>query len=325
MGKTGTTARAGPPPQPDAAAPSPAATGKPGRYWRRRNLAAYGFLAPFLLVFVVFLILPLAFALNISLYETRLVGGTVFAGVENYVRAVQDPLLLEGLRRVALFFLLQVPIMLVLAIIFALLLDSGALYFKRVFRLGFFLPYAIPSVIAALMWGYLYGPTFGPLEQAGNALGFDAPDLLSPTWMLPALANIVTWQWTGYNMLILFAALQAVPGELRGAALVDGANERQFAWHVKLPLIRPALVLVIVFSIIGSLQLFNEPQIMRQIAPATIDSAYTPNLYAYNLAFVNQEYNYSAAVSFVLGAVVFVLSYAYMLSSSRRERREAGR
>jgi multiple sugar transport system permease protein len=123
-------------------------------------------------------------------------------------------------------------------------------------------------------------------------------------------------------MLIIYAALQAVPGDLRSAALVDGANERQFAWHVKLPLIRPALVLTIVFSIIGSLQLFNEPAILQQIAPRTIHSAYTPNLYAYNLAFVNQEYNYSAAVSFVLGIVVFILSYGFMIRANRRERRE---
>ena len=301
----------------------PRAEGRFGRSWRRRVLVPYAFLTPFLVAFFVFLILPLVFAFNISLYVDRLVGGSAFAGLDNYVRAVQDPTLREGFIRVVAFFFIQVPVMLGLATVFALLLDSGALYFKRLFRLGFFVPYAIPSVIAALMWGYLYGPTFGPLEQAGNALGFDAPDLLSPTWMLPALANVVTWQWTGYNMLILYAALQAVPGELHGAAMVDGATERQFAWHVKLPLIRPAMVLVIVFSIIGSLQLFNEPQILQAIAPATIDVGYTPNLYAYNLAFVNQEYNYSAAVSFVLGAAVFVLSYAYMLTSSRRERKEA--
>lgn len=293
------------------------------RNWRRA-MVPYLFLAPFLLFFVVFLILPLGFAFNISLYVDRLVGGVQFAGLDNYTRALQDPTLREGLLRVAGFFFLQVPVMLVLSTTFALLLDGGTVYLKKVFRLGFFVPYAIPSVIAALMWGYLYGDTFGPLAQAGRALGVDTPNLLSNTLMLPSLANIVTWQWTGYNMLILYAALQAVPADLHGAALVDGATERQFAWHVKLPLIRPAMVLVTVFSIIGSLQLFNEPQIMRTLAPGVIDSGYTPNLYAYNVAFISQEFNYSAAVSFVMGAVVFVLSYGYMLVSTRRERAEGG-
>jgi multiple sugar transport system permease protein len=289
---------------------------------RRRTLAPYVFIAPFFVVFVVFFVLPLLFALNISLYSSRLVGGTVFSGADNYIRAFQDPAFWGGLRRVTLFFIIQVPVMLTLATILALLLDSGVLYLKKLFRIGFFLPYAIPSIVATLMWGYLYGPTFGPLAQLGRLLEIDTPDLLSQFWMLPALANIVTWQWTGYNMLILFAALQAVPADLRGAALVDGANELQYAWHVKLPLIRPALVLTIVFSIIGSLQLFNEPAILQQIAPQTIHNAYTPNLYAYNLAFVDQEFNYSAAVSFVLGVVVFVLSYGFMIRSNRPERRE---
>jgi multiple sugar transport system permease protein len=289
---------------------------------RRRALAPYAFIAPFFAVFVVFFVLPLLFAFNISLYSSRLVGGTVFSGADNYIRAFQDPAFWGGLRRVALFFTIQVPVMLTLATILALLLDSGVLYLKKLLRLGFFLPYAIPSIVAALMWGYLYGPTFGPLAQLGRLMAIDTPNLLSQSWMLPALANIVTWQWTGYNMLILFAALQAVPADLRGAALVDGANERQYAWHVKLPLIRPALVLTIVFSIIGSLQLFNEPAILQQIAPQTIHNAYTPNLYAYNLAFVDQDFNYSAAVSFVLGVVVFVLSYGFMIRSNRRERKE---
>jgi multiple sugar transport system permease protein len=289
---------------------------------RRRAMVPYLFIAPFFVVFLVFMVVPMLFALNLSLYSSRLIGGTVFSGLDNYVRALSDPSFFGGLRRVAVFFVLQVPIMLALATVLALLLDSAVLRFKKVFRLGFFLPYAIPSIIAALMWGYLYGPTFGPLAQLGSMLDQGTPNLLSTFWMLPALANIVTWQWTGYNMIILYAALQAVPADLRGASLVDGATERQFAWHVKLPLIRPALVLVMVFSIIGSLQLFNEPAILQQIAPRTIHGAYTPNLYAYNLAFVGQEFNYSAAVSFLLGAVVFVLSYGFMIRANRRERKE---
>jgi multiple sugar transport system permease protein len=289
---------------------------------RRRQLVPYAFIAPFFIVFVVFLVVPLLFALNVSLYSTRLIGGTVFVGLENYTNAFTDSRFWGGLRRVSVFYLIQVPVMLTLATILALLLDSALLRMKRLFRLGFFLPYAVPSVIAALMWGYLYGPTFGPLAQLGRLVEVATPNLLSQFLMLPALANIVTWQWTGYNMLILYAALQAVPADLRSAALVDGATERQIAWHVKLPLIRPALVLTMFFSIIGSLQLFNEPMIMSQIAPRVIHGAYTPNMYAYNVAFVNQQFNYSAAISFVLAAVVFVLAYGFMIRANRRDRRE---
>jgi multiple sugar transport system permease protein len=121
---------------------------------------------------------------------------------------------------------------------------------------------------------------------------------------------------------VLFAALQAVPRDLREAASLDGANAWQTAWRLRIPLVRPALVLVTVFSVIGTLQLFNEPQIMHTLAPSVISESYTPNLYAYNLSFSEQRYEYSAAISFLLGAVVFVGSYVFMLTTSRREKSE---
>lgn len=293
------------------------AGGRP-RGARRARMAPYLFLAPFACVFAGFLVVPLGYALYLSLFQSRLVGGQVFAGLANYRQAVHDPAFYAGLGRMALFFVMQVPVMLGLALVFALILDGGAVYLRRLLRLGFFLPYAIPSVVAALMWGYLYGPTFGPIDQLASKLGLHAPNLLSSSAMLPAIANVVTWEYTGYNMIILFAALQAVPAELRDAAAVDGAGPVQFALRVKIPLIRSALVLTTVFSIIGTLQLFNEPQIMSTLAPSVIGNSYTPNLYAYNLAFTNQQYEYSAAISFLLGVVVFAGSYTFMWLTGRR-------
>lgn len=287
---------------------------------RRLGRAAipYLFLAPFTILFVLFLILPLAYAFGISVFADRLVGGTVFVGFENYTQAFGDAAFWAGVRRMVLFGVFQVPIMLALALAFALLLDSGAAWFTNVFRLGFFIPYAVPSVVAALIWGYLYGPTFGPFSQIAGYLGLPAPAFLSEGWMLPSIANIVTWEFTGYNMIILYAALQAVPREVRDAGAVDGANEWQIALYIRIPLIFPALLLTGVFSIIGTFQLFNEPSIMQATAPGVIGNNYTPNLYAYTLAFTNQDYNYSAAVSFALGAVVVVFSYVFMLTTNRR-------
>jgi multiple sugar transport system permease protein len=269
------------------------------------------------LLFCLFFILPLGYALGISLFADRLVGGTVFIGAHNYVQAFQDAAFWEGVRRVLLFMLVQVPIMLGLALLFALLLDSGVARLRTLFRMGFFLPYAIPTVVSALLWGYLYSPSFGPLTQVANAFHLAAPGFLTDAGMLPAIGNMVTWQWTGYNMIIMYAALQAIPPELYEAALVDGATGWKVARYIKIPLIAPALVLACVFSIIGSLQLFTEPQIMKALAPTVIQDHYTPNFYAYNLAFNDQQYNYSATISFALGAVVFVCSYLFMFATNR--------
>jgi multiple sugar transport system permease protein len=279
----------------------------------------YLFLLPFLVFFLVFLVLPLAYALGISLFENRLVGGTVFVGAQNYLRALGDPDFLGGVVRMLKFGVFQVPIMLGLALLLALVLDSGVVWFRSFFRLGFFLPYAVPSVVATLIWGYLYGQDFGPFAQLAERLGLQAPNFLSDSLVLGSLANIVTWQFTGYNMIILYAALQAVPGELRDAGAVDGARGWQVAWYIKIPLILPALFLTAVFSIIGTFQLFNEARILQPQAPGAIGPAFTPNLYAYSLAFINQQYEYSAAVSFALGAVVIVCSYVFMLVTNRRE------
>ncbi len=216
-----------------------------------------------------------------------------------------------------LFMVVQVPIMLGLALIFALLLDSGVARLRTLFRMSFFLPYAIPSVVSALLWGYLYSPGFGPLTQVANVFHFPAPGFLTDAGMLPAIGNIVTWQYTGYNMIIMYAALQAIPPDLYEAAVVDGATGWEVARYIKIPLITPAIILTCVFSIIGSLQLFTEPSIMSTLAPTVIQDHYTPNLYAYTLAFTNQQYDYSAAISFTLGAIVFVCSYIFMFATNR--------
>ena len=282
--------------------------------------SGYLFVLPFLAIFVAMLVVPLAYAAYLSLFREQLIGGTVFAGLENYTRALTDDRLIGGLLRVARFFLLQVPIMLLLSLLSALAIDSGLLRFAKVFRLGIFVPYAVPAVVATLMWGYLYGRDFGPFAQLTEKLGLPAPDFLSDNWMLASMANIVTWQFVGYNMIILYAALRSVPHDLYEAAAVDGAGAWRIAWSIKIPALRPALLVCLIFSVIGSFQLFTEPQLLQRLAPNVIDSAYTPNLYAYTLAFTGQEVNYAAAVSFLLGLVIVVASYTVLLATNRRSR-----
>lgn len=289
-----------------------------GRNGTRHRAAGLLFVAPFMVLFLAMLVAPLGYAAYLSLFREQLVGGTVFAGLDNYTTALKDPHFQSGLGRVATFLVLQVPVMLAVALFAALALDSGRLAFARLIRLGIFLPYAVPAVVAALMWGYLYGRDFGPLAQLVTGLGGSAPGFLTDRWMLASLANVVTWEFVGYNMIILYAALRALPTELYEAAAVDGAGAIRTAWSIKIPAIRPAILLTVIFSVIGSFQLFNEPQIMSTIAPSVIGSAYTPNLYAFNLAFTNQEINYAAAMSFLLGAVVLVVSYVVILLTSRK-------
>ena len=294
----------------------------PGGRMRRlkRSVAPYLFLSPFLLTFLAFIVYPLAYAANLSTTRTRIIGGTTFVGIDNYLKALSDDSFWTGVRNVVQFGLLQVPIMLGIALGAALLLDSGILRRQTIFRLGFFLPFAVPSVVAALIWGYLYGQSFGPVAQIFTFFNLEPPQFLSPDAIIPALANISTWQYAGYNMVIMYAALKAIPTELYEAARVDGASGLKIAWYIKIPSIAPAIMLTLIFSIIGTLQLFNEPNVMRQIAPNAIGQNFTPNLYVYNLAFQNTQFDYSAAIAFTLAIVTMLLVSLVLLVNAWRRR-----
>ena len=294
---------------------------RPKRVRHKRSWAGWGFVAPFMIVFVAVLVIPIAYAIYLSLFRIQLLGGNAFVGLANYGEVLTDPKFWGGLLRVGIFLLIQVPIMLGLALVAALALDSARLHWAGFFRIAIFLPYAVPGVVAALIWGFIYGPRFGLTGSINSALGIDLLEPFSPTWILTAIGNIVTWEFLGYNMLIFYSALRVVPGELYEAAELDGAGQFRVITAVKLPALRGSIVIATIFSIIGSFQLFNEPNLLRTLAPNVIGSDFTPNVYAYNLSFAGQQYNYSATVAIVMGVITAVIAYVVQVRGNRAEMR----
>lgn len=287
---------------------------------RSKNRAAYLLVLPFFVVFVLMLVVPLIYSGYLSLFQSSIIGGVRFVGFDQYAKAFTDPAFLGGLLRMTIFLVVQVPVMLAIALFLALALDSGRARGAKALRLIYFLPYAIPAVIGALMWGYLYGEEFGPIAQLIRAIGLPSPDFLSEDNMLGSMMNIVTWGFVGYNMIIMYSALRSIPAEVIEAAEIDGASSWRIAMSIKIPAIVPAINLTIVFSIIGIFQLFNEPSVLKIVAPNVIGTSYTPNFYAYNLAFVNQNINYAAAIAFALGVVIMIASYAFQVATQRKAR-----
>ncbi|MFE2927881.1 carbohydrate ABC transporter permease [Streptomyces goshikiensis] len=285
---------------------------------RRNVLAGWGFAGPFAAVFALVFLAPVAYAFYLSLMRDRLIGGTSFVGADNYLQVLGDPRFWAGAGRVGLFLLVQVPIMLGIALLSALAIDSGRLYGKAFFRVAVFLPYAVPAVVASLMWGFIYGSRFGLVGNLNESLGLALPDPLSPSFVLASIGNVVTWEFVGYNTLIFYAALKVVPRSLYEAAAIDGAGEWRVITAIKLPAIRSALVIATIFSIIGSFQLFNEPNILQRLAPNAITTDYTPNLYTYSLAFSGQQHNYAATVAIVMGALTALIAYAVQLRGMRK-------
>jgi len=299
---------------------SPPAIGliAPKRQKQKLDWTGWKFIGPFMIVFALVLIAPVIYSIYLSLFKDQLIGGNSFVGFDNYAQALGDARFWESLGRVTLFLVVQVPIMLLLALAAALALDSARLFASSFFRISIFLPYAVPAVVATLMWGFIYGTQFGLVGDLNDLLGTTfAP--LSNSWVLASVGNIVTWEFVGYNMLLFYAALRVIPVDLYEAAELDGAGTFRIIRSIKLPALRPAIVIGTIFSIIGSFQLFNEPNILQSLAPNSITTFFTPNMYAYNLSFSGQQYNYSATIAIIVGLLTAVIAYVVQLTGSRKE------
>ncbi|WP_433185705.1 carbohydrate ABC transporter permease [Actinoallomurus sp. CA-150999] len=284
----------------------------------RRSWRGWQFVGPFMAMFTLVFLAPIAYSIYLSLFQTKLIGGTTFVGIDNYRTALSDPQFWSSFGRVAVFLAVQVPIMLFIALLLALAVDSGRLYGKAFFRVSVFLPYAVPAVVATLMWSFMYGSEFGLINDLNDAFGLSLPNPLSAHLLLASIGNIVTWEFVGYNMLIFYSALKVVPASLYEAAEIDGAGQLRIVWAIKIPALRGALLIATIFSIIGSFQLFNEPAILKHLAPNVITSSYTPNYYAYTLSFAGQQQNYSATVAIVMGVITVIIAYLVQVRGMRK-------
>jgi multiple sugar transport system permease protein len=290
---------------------------------QRRRLMPYLFIAPFSILFIFFLIAPVVVALGDSLFSDQTSGlgfggvQTVFVGIGNYLKALADQQFLAGFGRVFLYALVQIPVMLVIAAAFALLFDSGLVKGVRLAQFVVFLPYAVPIVIAAVLWGFLYQPGVSPIVQGLKGIGIQV-DFFAPGTVLWSIANIATWSSVGINMIIIFTALQNVPREMYEAARIDGAGEWRIAFSIKMPMIAPALLLAALTSVISTLQLFNEPQVLRAISETTVTSEYTPNMAVFSTATLGRDTNLASAMAVIVGVVTLAISLILLRVTRRR-------
>ncbi|MFE1271570.1 carbohydrate ABC transporter permease [Streptomyces sp. NPDC058758] len=295
---------------------------------KARTRAAALLLTPFFLLFTAALVVPIGYAVWLSLFTEKQSGlgfggsETVFTGLGNYAAALGDRAFRDGFGVLLGYCLLYVPLMLGGALGLALLLDTALARARRFFQLALFLPHAVPGIIAALIWVYLYTPQLSPVVKAMEAggIGFD---FFSPEGALPSVVNIALWEWLGYNLIIFYAALQAIDRSVLEAATVDGAGAWRTAFAVKIPLLRGSLAMVGLFTVIGSLQLFTEPLILSRGTGSAVTSTWTPNMYAYSAAFDRNDYGLAAAASILLALTAALLSFAVTrLTGGRKDRKE---
>lgn len=312
--------------------PRSSATPKHRRVLARRNLF-YGwvFLAPFFVLFAIVFIFPILVSIYRAFFQNRVASGcgpygcaegavSTFVGLDNFSAVIHNSGFWQGMGRVFLFGIIQIPIMILMALALALLLDSTAARFQKFYRLTYFLPYAIPGVIAAIVWIYLYQPASSPLLYPFELLGWKI-NLFDQSLVLYSMTNVTTWTYTGYNMLIFFAALQAVPPELYEAARIDGATEWTIARRIKIPLLSSAALLAVLLSIIGTIQLFNEPAMFQKVA--SLPNNYMPMMLGLNVKNGLADLNGvtgdgpAAAISIVMAVIAGLMAMVYAFVSKK--------
>lgn len=277
------------------------------------------------MLFVLFLLLPIIYTVYLSLRRVQVSGlglgpgarSEVWAGLDNYRDAVTDMELWRGALRVLLYGGILTPVMLGAALLFALLLDAQRVRARRFARISIFLPYAVPAVTATLMWGFLYLPAVSPFHYLLEELGLPQVDLLGRVSVFFSLANIAVWGGTGFNMIVIYTALRAIPAEIYESARIDGCSELRIALRIKIPMVMPALIMTTVFSVIATLQVFSEPTTLRPLTNS-ISSTWTPLMKIYRDAFARDDIYLAAATSVVIALITLVLSLGFLRLVQRR-------
>jgi len=289
----------------------------------RPRLAPWLFVAPAVVLATCFLLAPMLYTVYLSFQGRRVSGsglgvaGEVFVGFENYFATFTNTALGAAFGRMLIYAIIAVPVTMLLAMLFALLLDNASTRFPRFSRIAIFVPYAVPGVIAALMWGFMYLPGVSPIRAAFAALGLPAPDLMGGDAIFFAVANISIWGSIGFNMVILYTSLRGLPKDIYESARLDGCSEFQLAWHIKLPLIVPGIVLTGLFSVIGALQVFSEPNMMMTLTNS-ITSDWVPMMLVYRDAFVVNDLYAASATAVVITGVTLIASLGLLRVVQRR-------
>jgi multiple sugar transport system permease protein len=309
----------------DTLTPTRPATGRRPGNVRSRVLTPYAMLAPGIVLFVLFMAAPIVYTVFLSFQKKQVIGlglgsggqTTAFAGLENYVGTLTDSEFGASVGRVLLYGVVLIPCMLGLALLFALLLDSRRTRAVTFSRVAIFLPYAVPAVISSLLWGFLYLPAVSPFYWVFDRLGWDVDSVLGSGTVLFAIANIALWGGVGFNMIVIYTSLRAVPSDVYEAARLDGANEVQIALRIKIPMVAPALVMTGLFSMVATLQVFAEPTTLRPLTNS-LSTSWSPLMLVYRDAFTRDDIYSAAATSVVIALATFIVSFLFLRVVQKR-------
>lgn len=269
--------------------------------------APYVFLFPAVLLFMLFTAYPIVHSFILS-FQSSEGGASSFAGLDNYIRLFQDPLFYQSIGNTLIILVIQVPIMLFLAVLLAVFMNSSMLRMKGFFRVSFFSPAVTSLVAASVIFLLLLNPDYGLINFMLSFIGIDSVGWLNdPFWAKVSIVLVMIWRWTGYNMIILLAGLQNISEDLYEASRIDGAGKIRQFFSITIPQLRPVILFTAITSTIGTLQLFDEPYNLTGGGP--VFSTTTVTMYLYRNAFEYFDFEYASAIAYVVVVIIAIISF----------------
>lgn len=274
---------------------------------RKRTGTAYAFLSPYLIVFAAFWIWPILYSFYLSFMFTRRLPWT-FRPDLTWGRLVQDPAFLNALKNTMIILVVQVPVMIALATVLAVLLNSALLKARGLMRFAFFAPVVVGEVAYAAIFRLMFNSDFGIVNKLLANIGLDPISWFSnPTAAMALIIMAVTWRWAGYNAIIILSGLQNIPDDVYEAATLDRVSPVKQFFHITLPLLRPVILFCVVLSVIGTMQLFAEPfLITNRGGPG--NATETLGLFLYRQGFTVLNFGYASAVAYTIAAIAVAIS-----------------
>jgi len=289
----------------------------------KQYITPYIFIAPVIVVLIVFLIIPVILSFLMSLTDwnvyTFIPGSKInFIGLQNYIDLFSDKTFIKSLFNTIYFLVVGAPISVLVSLLFALLLNEGFVRMRNFFRLGYFLPVVTTIVAVAVIWRWIYNYDYGLMNYALSLFNIPGKNWLeSMTLAMPSLILMSVWKNFGYNMVIFLAGLQAIPEQLYEAARIDGAGRFQIFRHITLPSLAPTTFFITILTLIGYFQFFAEPYIMTKGGPR--DATISIVQYMYSQGFKFLQMGYASAIAYVLFALIFAVTIFQMWMRKRSE------
>ncbi len=292
---------------------------KKNNLWQRivENKHFYFFVAPFFMTFIVFMLFPVLYSFYISLSSwTGLTSD--FIGLRNYEILIHDDVFWKSLGNTVYLWLGNVPLIVIGSLILAVILNNKDVRFLGVFRTGYFLPFVTSTVVVGIVFSLLLDQHYGVVNYLLELIGLNKiPFLTNTLWAKPAIILLLVWRWVGYNTIIMLAGLQNIDPNLYEAAEIDGAGTIKKFTRITVPLMSPIILFVTILSTIGSFKIFAEPYILTNGGP--LRSTLTIVMFLYNKGFEQFRMGYASAISYVLFAIILVLSLIQLKIGSRKE------